>query len=368
MTPAAQARRRPIRSSHHRHRKWSIPLGRIAGIPISLHVTFFLLVALVVVVEAQPGGLGVPDGLLWLAILFLCVLVHELAHSVLARARGATVGSIVLLPIGGVSQITHMPENWADELTIAAVGPATNLLLAVLTGAAALGLQEHLLPISFVSGPLLVRVVWINLLLGAFNLVPAFPLDGGRVLRAALERRRDPVQATQIAARIGRWLGFAMVVIGVFWDFWLVLIGFFVAFAATSEERATMVHARLRGVRVGELMRRQVATLDASSPISAVRAAHAALPEVVTDEGRYVGMAEGRDLVQFEPAGTRVGDVTDFTAPSLSPEDDLGRAALDQLVESRYPRLAVVQDGTVVGMLALEDVERWLNGRVGAGR
>ncbi|HVX22231.1 MAG TPA: site-2 protease family protein [Acidimicrobiales bacterium] len=359
--PTVATNRRRLRSSHHRHRRWALPLGRIAGIRISVHVTFFFLVALVALVEAEPGGLGVGGGLVWLAILFACVLAHELAHSLVAIAKGATVRSIVLLPIGGVSEIEHLPERWSDELAVAVVGPLTNVVLAVLAGAAAVGLGQHLLPVELWSGALLPRLAWTNLLLGAFNLLPAYPLDGGRVLEAVLERRHGFQWATHRAASIGRWLGAAMALLGLVWNLWFIVIGLFVVFSATVEEQAATVRGRLRGVPVRQLMRAPVHTLDAAEPLAEVGPYWKAVPQVVTSDGRYVGMVEPVDL--DDRSDGRVGDVTDRAATALDPAADIGRSALDQLLGSGYPVLAVVADGKVVGVLVLADVVAYLDNR-----
>lgn len=335
-----------------------MPLGRVGGIPISVHVTFVLLIALVAVESAQPGGLGIANGIIWVLLIFACVVVHELAHSLLAKRRGAEVKSIMLLPFGGVSRIDRMPENWSDEFQIAAAGPASSLLLwAGFSGLAVLfGLP--LLPVKLTSGALVPRLAWTNLLLGLFNLVPAFPLDGGRVLRAALERRRDPESATHIAAHLGRVLAAAMVVVGLLWNLWIAFIGVFVYLGATQEEQATTIHLRLLGRPVRWLMRYPVATVEARQALGAVVSRWPG-PMVVTLDGVYYGMVNGTDIAGGDPRLT-VADIADRDAPTLSPEEDLGRSALDRILTSGYTALAVVDQTTVVGVLSLDDVVRWI--------
>lgn len=347
--------------------RWSAPLGKIAGIRIYVHATFFLLVALIAVADSQPGGRGLVDGLLWLVLIFACVVVHELAHSLVARSKGAVVQSIVLLPIGGVSLMEKMPEYWADELMVALVGPLASFGLAIAAGAATLVSGGHLLPINIYSGALLPRLVWLNLLLGGFNLLPGFPLDGGRVVRAALERRRDLVSATRIAAQMGRTIGAVLVVAGIFWDFWLVLIGVFVFLGASQEERATAVHFRLRGVRVRDFMRTPVATLDAGAPLAAAATGWLG-PHIVTSDGRYYGIVNGTELARAAARaqwgeGGVVADLTDREAPYLDADDDIGRSALDKLLASGYTALPVVQDGRVLGVLVIDDIAAWLDSR-----
>lgn len=338
--------------------RWSLPVGKVAGIPISVHVSFFLLVGLMAIANTGPGGLGWLETTVWLLLLFGCVTLHELAHSLLARRKGATVRSIVLLALGGVSQIEHLPEKWSDELWVALVGPLTSFAIGVAAVVMALLGGDSLLPISLASGPLLPRLAWANLLLGLFNLLPAFPLDGGRVLRAILERRQGVEGATHMAARIGRGAAIVLAVIGIFWDFWLILIAAFVFLGATQEELATTVHTRLGGYRVAQLMRSPVRCLEYGQRLGSLTHYWTGT-EVVTIEGRYVGLADGQQLMTAD-ANYLVGDFTDRSAPALAPDDDIGRSALDQLLESGYPLLAVVDKGMPIGVLLMEDLARYV--------
>lgn len=340
---------------------WSIPLVRVMGIQIRIHLTFFLLVALVAWSESRPGGLGLGGALVWLAAIFGSVLVHEMAHSIVARTKGAEVQAIVLLPIGGVSQLRHTPKDWRSEFVISVVGPLTSLGLAVLAGAAAAALGQHLLPVNIYDGPFLPRLAWVNLLLGGFNLLPAFPLDGGRVLRSLLERRRGAYEATRQAAALGKVLGGAMVVLGFFWNIWLILIGGFVFIGAVEEQRLADLHARLRGLTVAMMMRPADVILDADQPIGSVRwvADPQQLQFPVTSGGRYVGLADRMEMARGDPAAP-VGTVTDAAAPYLRPDEDVGASGLDEMLESGYRSLAVVDQGRVVGMARLDDLSWYL--------
>lgn len=223
------------RGGRSRH---SLPLGRLFGIPLEVHWTFLLLLGLVALAE-WTGGIGaVGGGLLWVAALFACVVVHELAHCLVARRRKASVLGILLLPLGGVSRIAAMPSEPSDEFAIAAAGPAISFGLGatfVLIGAAA---GSAIWPPTMLVGSWWARLGWVNLLLGAFNLLPALPMDGGRLLRSTLARRLPRFQATRIAATVAKVLAVGLVVAGIFYDFdfWLVLIGIFVFVAASGEE------------------------------------------------------------------------------------------------------------------------------------
>jgi Zn-dependent protease len=236
MTEGPDMQRRPgTPISGHGH---SLPIGRIAGIPIRLHWTFVLLIGFVVLADWSAGGAVVMAGLVWIGALFSFVVAHEISHCLVARRRGATVEGILLLPIGGLSQLTRMPEAPDDELAVAIVGPLTSLGIGVTVMAAGFMAGSRLWPPTLFAGDWWARLAWLNLLLGAFNLLPALPMDGGRVLRAALARRRSKLEATLLAGRVARYLAGAMVVVGLFYDVWLVLIGLFVLLGANAEEQA----------------------------------------------------------------------------------------------------------------------------------
>lgn len=232
---SATPRGGPTRPAH----RGSIRVGRIWGVEIRLHWTFLGLMFFVMWAYAGAGRRAVELGLLWIVAIFGSVLVHELMHCVVARRRGAVVEDILLLPLGGLSQMHEMPEAPGDELAIAAVGPLTNFVLALLFVAVGLGVGARLWPPTLFAGSWLARLLWMNVLLGAFNLLPAIPMDGGRVLRAALARRHDRRTATAMAAQIARFCAGAMILIGFFYDFWLILIGIFVLLGASAEEQAT---------------------------------------------------------------------------------------------------------------------------------
>ncbi len=232
MTPeaATPARGAPKKGSR------SLSLGRIAGIPVRVHWTFWLLIPLVVLAYVGRGWHAVVGGLAWVVVLFVCVTLHEISHCLVARRLGVEVMDILLVPIGGFSELSSMPDAPEDELAVAVVGPLTSLAL----GLALLGLGvlagAHLWPPTLFAGSWLARLAWLNLLLGAFNLLPALPMDGGRVLRAALERHRGHLEATVVAARVARWVGAALLIVGLAYDVWLVLIAVFVLMGASAEE------------------------------------------------------------------------------------------------------------------------------------
>ena len=342
----------------------SIPLGRVAGIQVRLHPTFLLLVLLVVMAGSAEEGPGTAAQLGWLALVFSCVLFHELAHSLVARRRGMRVQGITLLPIGGVSSIEALPEHPRDELVVAAAGPLSSLglaagfaLVTALTGGA-------LLPPALTVGDLSARMAWFNLVLACFNLLPAFPMDGGRVLRAWLERRMTLVDATARAASTGRTAALLMAAAGVLWNPWLVLIAVFVYLGATAEERATLVHARLAGLHVADAMVNEITAVPAELPVRDVRELlrHAGQREVplLAREGTFGGMIDGLWVAQYGEDDLPVGTYADTSVPALMV--DLGlEDAVVELSRYRQPAAAVLDaDRHVLGVVRLDDIRRLL--------
>jgi stage IV sporulation protein FB len=352
--------RRPGR----RRRELSLPLGRIAGVPVRVHVTLVALFALLALGAFGPSGPGIVESSVWPALLFASVLVHELAHSVVARRRGVPVTSIVLLPIGGVSRLGRLPDRPRDELVIAAVGPATSLGTAAVLAALLTVTGHALTPVSFVDGPLGTRLVWANAVLAAFNLLPAFPLDGGRVLRAALARRLGLETATRRAASVGWLLGSAMVAFGLVVDVWMVVIGVVVMLGGVAEEAATVVHLRLGGRHVRDAMREHPLTIGDSEVAGTARtlASWNRQPVVpVTHDGCYTGVVTAADLARTRPS-TAVWAVV-HEVETVAPDEDLEEAVEHALWPSRLPAVAVVEEGRVVGLLTRDDVQAALAGR-----
>ena len=226
----SRATRRPDGAAAH-----SLRLGRFFGIPLEVHWSFVLLIGLVVLADWSAGPAGILGGLVWVAALFASVVAHELAHSLLARRLGGRVLGILLLPIGGMSRMEQIPDRPADEAAIAAAGPATSLLLGGLFLSLGALVGSAVWPPTLLAGSWWARLGWLNLLLGVFNLLPALPMDGGRVLRAALAQRLPRLTATRVAAAVARVLAVGLIVAGVFYDFWLVLIGLFVLLGASRE-------------------------------------------------------------------------------------------------------------------------------------
>jgi len=276
-----------------------VPIASVAGITIRVHVTFLALLALIAL-SAPAAGESVPGAVGWMVALFGCVVVHELSHALVARSKGIAVTAIDLLPIGGISRMERMPDDWRDELDIAVAGPAASFVLGatVLLAAAAAG-SGALRP-TLVAGPFVVRLGWANLLLAGFNLLPAFPLDGGRVLRATLERRMSRVAATRRAVRLSRVLAAAMIAAGLLANVWLIVIGMFVIVSGGAEEAAVLVHETLAPVRAADVAvpcpvgfqadLAGIAVVDEQTPLDDVLPLLGDAPIAVTRDGHVVGV------------------------------------------------------------------------------
>jgi Zn-dependent protease len=350
----------------------TLTIGKIAGVPIKVHWSFSLLVLLLVASNHHGTWSTIWPEIVWIVALFTAVTIHELAHCAVARRRGLVVRDIILLPIGGVSEITGLPAAPKIERDIAIAGPAASLALAVLLGLAAFLTGGKIWPPALTTGSLVADLAWMNLILCGFNLLPALPMDGGRVLRAILAGRGDPLRATRIASSIAVGLGGAMIAVGFLYDPWLMLIGAFVVFGAVSERRAAGVQASFSGLRVGDVMAHDPTTVLAEVTVQQLLPWLQAYPGravPIVQNGRYLGIAAVEDLI-LQPSAT-VGDACDKAAPVLDASQPLYPTALETF--SNFPRnqLVVMTGGHVVGVLyrwTLQAVARQNQGAMVAGQ
>ncbi len=248
-------------------RSWSIPAGRLFGVDIRIHLTFLFLLAFVWFTQSATMGTGgAARGMALVGIIFGCVVLHELGHALVARGSGVTVRSIILLPIGGVTLMDDATQrsNPAREIRISVAGPLVNLIIAAASGAFILTVvpQAKLWAHPFVyAGNLPRALFWGNVFLGAFNLLPAYPMDGGRILRAFLAERMEYVRATRLAVTIGQGFAMIMIFIGV-WNPWFMLIGFFLFVGAQLEDRSAVFQSVLESVRMEDVMLTGFSTLS----------------------------------------------------------------------------------------------------------
>lgn len=361
----------------------SIRLGRIAGIPIGIHYTWLFAFALVAWSLAAgffplnyPGWAPLTywiTGVVAALGLFACVLLHELSHSLVALARGHGVHSITLFIFGGVSNIAQESEEPADEFLISVVGPLTSFVLAAVFW----GLVQLVPAGHSPLGALLAYLAVINLLLGAFNLLPGFPLDGGRVLRSIVWALTGSLRrATEVASYVGQGFGFLLIFWGV-WQLlsgnflgglWIAFIGWFLNGAAETIRQQQVLRERLRGVRVAELMNPRPPIASPSLSVQdfvcthVMREGHRAM--LVEDEaGRLLGIVsitDAREVPQDNWATTPVGAImTRMPLKTVAPDTDLADA-LQVLAENGLNQLPVLSDGRAVGLLTRADIMRYL--------
>jgi len=253
-------------------RSWSIPVGRLFGIEIRIHLTFFFLLFFVWGTEGKSQDPNsVLRGLGLVGIIFGSVILHEFGHALVARRAGIPAKSIILLPIGGIAILDEAkaisdPQNaWKRDIWIAVAGPMMNLALAASSALVLLAVVPgfHLMGHPPMHSTALLRsIVWANLYLGLFNLLPAYPMDGGRVLRALFSRSADMMYATQRAVRISHVFSALFIMVGMLSNYWLAMFGLFVFLGAQLEERSAMFHSVLQSVRLEEVMLTDFATLS----------------------------------------------------------------------------------------------------------
>ena len=246
--------------------KWSWKIARIAGIDIYIHATFLLLIYLVGIGYWNEQGTmaAVISGVAFILSIFGCVVLHEFGHSLTARRYGIQTRKITLLPIGGIASLEKMPDDPRQEINVAIAGPAVNFIIAVFLylylgiGGAPITAEAPGLP----GGTFLYRLMMVNIFIGGFNLLPAFPMDGGRVLRAALALRMDRAKATQQAARVGQIIALGMGLLGMMYNPFLMFIGIFIWFGASMESSAEHLKSILGHANVRHAMLREFHTLS----------------------------------------------------------------------------------------------------------
>ncbi len=344
--------------------KWSFVIGRVAGIPIKIHATFFILLLFVAIVHAGEGGAGVVRGLVFILALFGCVVLHELGHSLVAMRYGIRVRDITLLPIGGVASLERMPENPRHEFLVAIAGPAVNMVIAgvlyLLLRSA--GAVEPVGGLSVTEGSLLARIMVVNVILAAFNMLPAFPMDGGRMLRAFMAHHMDYSRATQLAARIGQGMALLFGLLGLLSNPFLIFIALFVYIGAEQEAAMVAMRSAFQGGPVRDAMIRDFRTLHFHDPVTfavqyLLEGTQQDFP-VVDDREQVVGVLTRADLLAAVSRGNErdpVGPLVRLDLGALSPEDRL-ETSLDRLRSAGTTALPVVEHGKLVGLLTMENI------------
>jgi Zn-dependent protease/predicted transcriptional regulator len=361
---------------------WSIRLGQIFGIDIKVHFTFLLIVLWGAF--NYGGSAGPWYGVIVTLALFTLVLLHELGHSVAAIGFGIPVKDITLLPIGGVARLERMPEKPLQELVVALAGPMVNVVLALLllpvvvlmiaqaTSFSFSLMNEPGLLGSLINEPgllgLLTFLLLANVTLVLFNMVPAFPLDGGRVFRALLGFFTDYHQSTQIAVTVGRILAFGMGLIAIYrgW-FGLAIIALFIFVVGAQEGMAVAVRSRLRNVEVGQVLNRNLISLPPYATVGQVasivmRNNQSNFPILDPVSGQLFGFTTSRSVARAMAKGQRHYHVTEIMQHVRNVPIVAFNTRLDEVQEKlgqTSNRVAAVYDGVKFrGLISLEDIQR----------
>jgi len=375
---------------------WSLQIGRIRGIPIRLHVTFLIIFAFVIWIFAANDfeitgitigfdALAVSTAYKYLlgtvaAVLFFATLLfHELSHSFVAQRYGAQIRGITLFIIGGVSQMEEIPREPRREANISAAGPGLSLGIGFVSYAIYRVLGpvmrptiggETVIAATVTNAVLIVLgiLAFYNILLGFFNLIPAFPMDGGRLLRAALGTRMSYVEATRRAVAVGRMFAIVMAIVGLFtFQLFLLLIAVFIYFGGGEEEKAAVVSVTLEGVKVRDLMTRvpDVVSVPPQRTLEQLievmfETRHMGYPVQESDNAPVIGVITFSDVQQVPPSNrstTTVGEVMTRDIISIDPDAD-AYDALKLMSMRNLGRLLVMRNGQMQGIVSRTDLVR----------
>jgi Zn-dependent protease/CBS domain-containing protein len=349
---------------------WSVNIGSIAGTAIRIHITFLLFLIWIFVAGLASGGVNdALNNLVFIILLFACVLAHEFGHIFTARAFGVATPDVTLLPIGGVARLERIPEKPSEEFLVAIAGPLVNVAIAIiLIAVTSTHLSaDHLAAMESPKVSMIDRLAEVNLFLAVFNMIPAFPMDGGRVLRALLATWLGHVRATEIAAMIGQWTAFGLGFLGLFYNPLLIFIAIFVYLAAASEAQMVSLRAMSRDVPVTAAMITQFATLTQDEHIDAavetlLRTSQTEFP-VVDGNQRLIGMVGRAEIIRTLREHGPTAPVSDVMAKDIPTVERSHRLeeAFRLLQEKSVPAVGVVDAaGRLIGLVTSETVGEML--------
>jgi Zn-dependent protease/predicted transcriptional regulator len=342
---------------------WSVTVGRFGGTSVKIHITFLLFLVWIAASAGARGGWGVAiESTVFIVLLFLCVVLHEFGHILAARRYGIQSPEVTLLPIGGVASMQRLPSDPRQELVVALAGPAVNLVIGLALALALGSLRPaELANIDDPHLSLMGRLAAANIFLVVFNLIPAFPMDGGRVLHALLAMRLGGVLATEIAAKIGQAFALALGFLGLFGNPLLIFIAIFVYIAAAGEAQMSAAHQTLKGLSVAEAMETRFTpiAIDASlgEAVDALLATAQHEFPVIDAFRKPAGLLTRDDILAAvrahggeEPASAFMRAGVDSVRPGASVEN-----LFEQLQDPKSSAIFVTDaDGAIVGLLTRE--------------
>ncbi len=348
---------------------WSMTIGRFGGTAVRLHITFILFLAWIGLSALFRGGRAEAlETVLFIVLIFTCVVLHEFGHIMMARHFGIQTSEVTLLPIGGVANLERIPDNPKQELMVALAGPSVNIVIGL--GLILLGgvfVPDTLQHIDDPRLGLLARLAAANLFLAAFNLLPAFPMDGGRVLHALLVMKVGPQKAMQLAARIGQGFAFALGFLGLFGNPILIFIAIFVYIAAAGEAQESILRDTMKGLTVVDAMETRFATITVDTNLQHAVEVLLATPQhefpVVDAQGKACGVLVREDLIialRDRAPDSFVTDILRAPAQTLAANMPL-EDALGVLSAANAPALSVVDtDGRLMGLLSRENISEMM--------
>src|SRR5271166_2560633 len=342
---------------------WSITIGRFGGTAVKIHITFVLLLAWIAASAWAQGGAGAAlDATLFIVLIFACVVLHEFGHILAARRYGIQSPEVTLLPIGGVASMPRLPSNPRQELVVALAGPAVNLLIGLIL----IAMLGSLKPAEFteIDDPhlsLIGRLAAANIFLAVFNLIPAYPMDGGRVLHALLAMRVGGPRATEIAAKVGQAFAIGLGFLGLFGNPLLLFIAIFVYMAAAGEAQMSTAQQALKGVTVAEAMETRFTPISTDASLNQAVDALLATAQhefpVVDAFMKPIGLLTREDILTAvrshggeEPASAFMRPGGEAVRPGAAVE-----SVFERLQNPKAAALYVTDsDGAVVGLLSRE--------------
>jgi Zn-dependent protease/CBS domain-containing protein len=352
-------------------RNWSIPAGKIFGVELRIHLTFvFLLVFVWLTESASHGTATAGRGLALVGMIFLCVVLHELGHAVVSTHAGIPAKAIILLPIGGVTLLdeTQQPlepgaNTWKRDIRIALAGPLVNLVIALVAGGIILVAvpEVQLWAKPYIHSSNLPRsLVWANLGLALFNLLPAYPMDGGRVLRALFSRSMDPVRATRRAVSIGQTFATLFMLVGMLWNIWLTMIGFFLFIAAQLEERSAVFQSVLEKVHLEDIMLTDFATLSPADTLEDAldKAVHSLQDDFPVIRGSdMVGVISKQKILEaLRAEGNGYVQAVMNRLFEVAQKKESLASAFRKLTARNLSLIPVVEDQRLVGIVTLQNL------------
>jgi Zn-dependent protease/predicted transcriptional regulator len=356
--------------------KWSTKIGTFAGIDVYVHTTFLILIGWVAFAHWRAGhtAAAAVEGVAFVLALFACVVLHEFGHALTARRFGIRTRDITLLPIGGLARLERMPDDPRQELWVALAGPAVNVVIAVALFAVlqVTGTFAPLATLNVASGSFLERLMLVNVSLVGFNMLPAFPMDGGRVLRAVLAIRMDYTRATQLAANIGQAMALLFGLLGLFFNPFLVFIALFVWIGAGQEAAMTQMKTALGGIPLESAMITDFRTLSPNDSLAhAVELLLAGAQQdfPVVEGDAVVGILTRADLFTALAREEQQSPVANVMRRHFLTADaaDMIDVAFQRLQEHDCHTIPVIRGGVLIGLLTMDNVGEFLRVQAAIG-